>query len=199
MAIYRSLKGVAVSPTLFFPQDLDRYARTTRFSFTLLYAATVSATVRDAAGTVVLTRYDAAPLAAGTYAFAWDGRVVDGTMAKPGRYTYAVSATDGTLGATGGTSVLADGFRITTSDATPGRRQRITIYATSAESLKALPRVRVYQPGMAGYSYAMTKSGSRYRVTITLKGGAAGTVRFVVTGKDAAGRTNRATVSYPLH
>jgi VCBS repeat-containing protein len=200
VAIYRSLRGVAVSPTLFYPQDLDSYARTTRFGFTLLDGATVSATVRDASGAVVLTRYDAAPLAAGSYAFAWDGRLTDGTMARPGRYTYAVSSTDGTLKATGAVAVLADGFRITISDATPGRRQRITIYATSAESLTALPRVRVYQPGLAGYSYAMTRSGSRYRVTITLKGtGRAGTIRFVVSGKDGAGRTNRATVSYPLH
>ncbi len=200
VGLYRTLRGVAVSSSLFYPQDLDAYARTTRFSFTLLYGATVRATVRDAAGTVILTKYDAAALAAGTYAFAWDGRGTDGTMAKPGRYTYAVSATDGTLGATGAVAVLADGFRITSSDATPGRRQRITIYATSAESLKASPRVRVYQAGLAGHTFTMTKSGSRYRVTITLKGtGGTGKIRFVVTGKDGAGRTNRATVSYPLH
>ena len=201
VGVYKTLKAVTASPSLFYPQDLDAYAKTTRFSFSLLYADQVTATVRDAAGTVVRTRYDAVTLPAGTYAFAWDGRRDDGKMAAAGRYTYTVTSTDGTLSATGRATVIADGFRVTPSDTTPARGQRITISVTTAETLKSLPRLSVYQPGVAGYGLTFTKTGSTsYRVTVTLKkAGSAGTVRFVVTGKDAAGRSNRATVRYGIH
>jgi hypothetical protein len=122
-------------------------------------------------------------------------------MVGGGRYTYTVTSTDETLSATGRATAIADGFRVTPSDSTPARGQRITVSVTTAETLKSLPRLSVYQPGVAGYALTFTKTGSTsYRVTVTLKkAGSAGTVRFVVTGKDTAGRSNRATVLYAIH
>lgn len=201
VAVYRSLSWVASSRAVFFPQDRDRYAKTTRFSFTLSADATVTLVVKNQAGEIVATKYDAAPLAAGAYAITWDGRRADGTMAPRGRYSAWVTATDGTLVATGQAAAVADAFRISASDTTPGRGQRITVYATSAEPLSKLPRVTVRQPGKTAWSVTMTKTGTyTYRVTLTLKtGGSAGTVRLSVSGVDRAGGANRATLGLPLH
>lgn len=200
VAVYRSLSWVASSKVVFFPQDLDGYGKTTRFSFTLSADATVTLVVKNAADEIVATKYDAVPLATGAYAVTWDGRKADGTMAPRGRYTAWVTATDGTLAATGRAAVVADAFRISTSDTTPGRGQRITVYATSAEALAKLPRVTVRQPGVTAWSVTMTKTGTyTYRVTLTLKTGSAGTVRFTVSGTDRAGGINRAALVLPLH
>ena len=201
VAVYRALASVVTSTSVFYPQDLDAYARATRFSFTLWQNATVSWTIRNAQGQVVRTIYDAAPLAVGPYTFAWDGRMTDGTMAPTGTYVSRVVATDGTLTATGQATVVADGFRIRASDTTPGRGQTITLSVTSPEPLSTRPRLTVLQPGLATWSAAVTKTGaSTYRVTIRLRtGGSAGTVRFSFSASDAAQGLNTGTLTLPLH
>jgi flagellar hook assembly protein FlgD len=201
VAVYRALASVVTSTSVFYPQDLDTYARATRFSFTLLQNATVSWTIRNATGQVVRTIYDATPLAVGPYTFAWDGRMTDGTMAPTGTYVSRVVATDGTLTATGQATVVADGFRIKASDTTPGRGQTITLSVTSPEPLSTLPRLSVLQPGLATWSAVVTKTGtSTYRVTIRLRtGGSAGTVRFSLSARDAAQGLNTGTLTLPLH
>jgi len=201
VAVYRALASVVTSTSVFYPQDLDAYARATRFSFTLWQNATVSWTIRNAQGQVVRTIYDAAPLAVGPYTFAWDGRMTDGTMAPTGTYVSRVVATDGTLTATGQATVVADGFRIKASDTTPGRGQTITLSVISPEPLSTLPRLTVLQPGLATWSAAVTKTGaSTYRVTIRLRtGGSAGTVRFSFSASDAAQGLNTGTLTLPLH
>ena len=150
---------------------------------------------------MVRTMFDSVPMSAGSHLFDWDGRRTDGTMAPRGTYTAAISATDGVLAATGLAAVVADGFRVTVSDSTPGRGQRIVLYATSPELLKRLPRVKVSQPGTSAFSLTMTRTGSyTYRVTITLKKtGRAGAVRFSLSGVDGALKVNRATRTFALH
>ncbi len=201
VAVYKTLSHVAVAKTVFFPQDLDKYARMARFSYALSGSATVTAVIRNSAGSVVRTVLDAVPTAAGSRSFDWDGRLADGTMAPRGTYTGAISATDGELSATGLAVVVADGFRISLNDATPGRGQSITLYATSPELLKTLPRVKVSQTGASSFSVTMKKIGTySYRVTIKLKsGGGAGTVRFSLSAKDAAAKVNRAAKVFSLH
>jgi flagellar hook assembly protein FlgD len=200
-AVYKTLSHVAGSKAVFFPQDLDKYAKTTRFSFDLSVSATVDGTVIDGAGNVVLTMFDGAPLGAGTHVFDWDGRLADGTMAPRGTYTAVIRATDGELATSGRTSVVADGFKIRLNDTTPGRGQTITLYATSPELLSSLPRVKVSQSGASPFSVTMTKmSSTTYKVTIRLKStGSAGTVRFSLSGTDAGGRINRASRTFVLH
>jgi FlgD Ig-like domain len=201
IAVYGSLSHVASAKTVFFPQDLDKYARTARFSFNLSVPATISGVIRDESGAVVRTMIDGVPMAAGSHLFDWDGRRTDGSMSPRGTYTAAISATDGVLSASGLVSVVADGFRITVNDTTPGRGQTIVLYATSAELLKTRPRVKVSQSGTSAFSLTMTKTGSySYRVTIKLKKtGRAGTVRFSMSGTDGSGKVNRATRSFVLH
>jgi flagellar hook assembly protein FlgD len=200
-AVYKALSHVVSSKTVFFPQDLDKYARTTRFSFDLSAPATVSGVIRNAAGDVVRTMFDAVPMAAGTRVFDWDGRLTGGTMAPRGTYTASISATDGELSTTGRTAVVADGFRITVNDSTPGRGQTITLYATSPERLTALPRVRVTQSGTTGFSVTMKKmSIYTYKVTIRLRSsGTAGTVRFSLSGIDPSKGMNRASRTFAVH
>ncbi len=201
VAVYGAVGWAASSKTVFYPQDLDRYAKTTRFSFVLASDATVTWTVRNAAGAVVYTRYAGAALPKGTYTFDWNGRRTDRTMAPGGVYTSWVEATNGTVSGSARASVTANGFRATFSDTTPGRGQSITISIISPEPLKRSPRVGVYESRLAGWSVALTKTGTyTYRVTLRLKtGGAAGSVRFAFSGVDAAGGMNRASMTLPLH
>ena len=149
VAVYKTLSHVASAKTVFFPQDLDKYARTARFSFDLSVSATISAVIRNEAGAVVRTVLDAVPTAAGSHLFDWDGRLTDGSMAPRGTYTAAISATNGVLSATGLAAVVADGFRVTVNDTTPGRGQTIVLYATSAEVLERCRGSRSASPGPA--------------------------------------------------
>jgi flagellar hook assembly protein FlgD len=200
-AVYNALNHVASSKSVFFPQDLDRLARTTRFSFNLAEAATVSGVVRNGAGVAVRTMFDAVPMSAGMHVFDWDGRLTNGTMAPRGTYTADIEATDGDLSIADDVDSVADGFRITLSDSTPGRGQTITLYATSPELLKTLPRVRVSQSGTSGFSLTMTKTGSyTYRLKLKLKStGRAGTLRLSFSAIDRSGGANRASRTFLLH
>ncbi|MEA2537643.1 MAG: hypothetical protein QOF11_1877 [Chloroflexota bacterium] len=201
VAVYKTLSHVASAKTVFFPQDLDKYARTASFSFDLSVSARVSGVIRNEAGDVVLTMYDGLSMAAGSHAFVWNGRLTDGSMAARGSYTAAISATDGQLAITSLAGVVADGFKIALNDTSPGRGQTIVLHGTSAEPLKGLPRVKVSQSGTSAFTVTMTKTGTySYKVTIKLKKtGRAGSVRFSLSGTDAAGKVNRASRTFVLH
>jgi flagellar hook assembly protein FlgD len=201
VVVYTALRSVTASPVLFFPQDGDAYARSATLGFTLSQPATVTWTVRNAAGAVVATRYAAVPLAAGTYAWAWNGRTTAGAFVPRGVYYPVVTATNGTATASQGTAVRADAFRITSTDTTPGRGQWLTITAISAENLSAAARLVVYQPGHAGFGVTMTRIATRtYRVRIHLYStGSAGTLTLNVSGRDAAGNLNTSYLRLPLH
>ena len=196
-----ALRSVTSSAVAFYPQDLDAYAKTTTLAFTLARPMTVTWTLRNAAGDVVDTHLDAAEVAAGTTKWIFDGRKSDGTMLPPGRYTSFVNATDGTLVATQSVAFEADAFYQRLTDATPARGQTVTVYVTSAEPLSAsLPRAYVYEPGLAAWSIAMTKTGTyTYRATLVLKkGGSSGTLTVKILGKDVKGDPQRTIRTYPL-
>jgi flagellar hook assembly protein FlgD len=198
---YGAMGFVRASRTLFFPQDGDRVASSTSLSFVLARPATVTWTIVNAAGSVVRTIATDLPMDAGTHAFAWNGRNDLGAFVARGTYRSIVRATDGAdLGAVQAVAVLADAFRIAPSDTTPGRGQRITVTATTAEALAAAPRLRVNQPGRSGWSVAMTRvSSGVYRATITFRSGPTGTTRLTVYGKDAAGHLQTSVMTVRLH
>ena len=200
VAVYGALGRVRASKTLFFPQDGDNLAAKVTFSFDLARVTTVTWTVVNAAGTVVRTIMADQSLGAGPHSFAWDGRNDAGAFVPRGAYTTVVRAADGDLVTTQPVSVRADAFRITPSDTTPARRQRITVTITSAEALKAAPRLAVYQPGIGAWSVATRKvSTGVYRVTITLKASPKGTLRLKAYGTDSGGRSQCSSLSIPLH
>ena len=200
VAVVSALRSVASSAAIFYPQDLDTLARTTTLSFVLLRPMTVTWTLRDATGAIVDTHLDAVARPAGTTTWVFDGRRTDGTMLPAGHYTSYVSASDGTLTASQAVSFEADAFLQRLTDTTPRRGQTVTIYVTSAEPLSATPRVYVYEPGLSSWSVALTKTGTyTYRATLAMKsGGASGTVKIKVLGKDSGGRTQRTIRSYAL-
>jgi flagellar hook assembly protein FlgD len=200
VAVYGALSQVRVSKTLFFPQDGDSLASKVTFAFNLARVTTVTWTVVNAAGTQVRTIMADQSLAAGAHSWAWDGRNDAGAYVPRGAYTTVVRAADGDLVTTQRVSVRADAFRITPSDTTPARRQRITVTITSAEGLKAAPRLAVYQPGIGAWTVATRKVATGvYRVTITLKASSKGTLRLKAYGKDSGGRSQYSNLSIPLH
>ena len=199
--VISALRSVARSRALFYPQDLDRLAKTTTLSFALARPMTVSWTVHSAAGEVVVTHLDAVDLPAGAQTWVFDGRRADGTMLPTGRYVSYVLATDGTLTASQAVAFDAMAFLLKPSDTTPRRGQLVTIRATTAEPLSANPRLYITQPGRATWSVPMTRTSSTtYKATVRLKtGGPSGRVTFQVRGKDSNRVMQRTGKSYPLH
>jgi len=199
--VVAALRSVTTSAAVFYPQDLDAYAKTTTLSFTLARPMTVTWTLRNAAGAIVDTHIDAALVPAGTTTWVFDGRRTDGTMLPQGRYTSYVAATDGTVSASQSVAFDADAFYAGLSDATPTRGQSVVLYVTSAEPLSArLPRAYVYEPGLAMWSVALTKTGTyTYKTTLVLKkGGSSGTLSVKILGVDAKGHAQRTTRTFPL-
>ncbi len=199
--VYTALSKVAAAQSRFYPQDGDRIAATDRLSFVLDTAATATWTIVDARGNVVATRYAAAPLAPGTYAWAWNGRTAGGAMAPRGWYTSTVAVTDGTLATTERVRVLADAFAIAVSDTTPARGQSITISITSTEKLSRNPIVTIRQPGVKAHGVTAIRTGTyTYRVTYRLlRAGRAGTLSLGVRGYDTSRGYNTSTATYRIH
>jgi flagellar hook assembly protein FlgD len=198
--VYAALSSLTRTPAQFFPQDGDTLARKTTAAFTLLSPATVTTRVVDRSGAVVRTGLVDAALPAGAAAWSWNGKLDDGTLAPRGSYRIEVAATNGTQGASLRTaSIGADAFRLATSAAEATRGRALTVTAVSAESLGGAPKVVVRQPGLAAWTAVMTKSGSKWTVTLTLKkGGTAGTLGLTVKGIDVKGGANSSKLSLPL-
>ena len=197
---YGSLGFVTSSKSVFFPQDGDTIATTTVLGFTLRSPATVDWTIRNAAGGVVRTIRTDEATDAGPQAFTWNGRNDDGAFVPRGTYRSVVTATDGTFTATQAVAFVADAFRITASDTTPGRGQKLTVTAVSAEALDTVPTLRVYQPGIRDWGVTMTRVDSRtWKVTITLKASSTGSLRLKVSAKDSAASTQFSNLVLSLH
>ena len=72
---------------------------------------------------------------------------------------------------------------------------------TSAELLSRISRLSVYQPGVTRWRVSVRKiSGHTYKVTLRLKSsGAAGTVKFKISGRDSRGGSQSTRVAFPIH
>jgi flagellar hook assembly protein FlgD len=186
--VYTAFRGGTVAPRLFYPQDGDRYARITTVSFTLAAPATVQLDVLDASGRLVRTIRSSR--SAGANAMSWDGRTSSGAFAAQGRYLLRVTAAAGGLAETKQFGVTAQAFKIATSRTTAVRGARLTVTVTSAEPLSTVPRLTIRQPGIAAYSYTMTRlSPSIYRVSFTVRSSPIGTMSLTASARDAAGKS----------
>lgn len=195
------LRSVVSSKSIFFPQDKDTLAPTTKLQFTLQRPMKVTWTLRNSAGATVITRLNGSNKAAGPWTWVFDGKAPDGTMLPRGRYTSYVLATDGTYTVTQSVSFDSDAFRITPSDTTPGRGQSITVTVVSAEPLLKAPTLWIYQPGVTAWAVKPSKVGTlTYRITIRMKNaGSAGQLSLKAWGLDSAGRAQATTKVFQIH
>ncbi len=197
---YGALRGTTSSRIAFYPQDGDRLAKTTLFSFNLLSPATVNWMVVNSHGAVVRTIASDAAMDAGMHSFRWNGRGDDGSYVRRGSYWTVVQATNGTQSAEQRAKVVAAAFKIVVSDTTPARHQKLKITVISAEALSTRPRVAVYQPGIGTWRVTMSKvSKHKYRVTIRLKSSGTGTLRIRVYAKDKLGHKQASNRYLKLH
>jgi flagellar hook assembly protein FlgD len=199
--VFGAMGFVATSTNLFFPQDGDSLASKATLSFVLRSGATITWTVTNSSGDVVCTIKDGQALAAGTYTFAWNGRNDAGAYVPRGVYRSVVRATGaGDLAVSQTAAVRADAFRITTSDTTPRRGQKVTFKVTSAEPLSSSVKLRVYQPGIRSWYVTMTRvSGRTYKATIRYRSSATGTVVIKVIARDSHGATQWSRLKLRLH
>jgi hypothetical protein len=200
VTVYGALGFVRTSRPAFYPQDGDSLGRTTILGLKLAEPATVDWTIRDGSDAVVRTLRTSEVLEAGTHEFRWDGRNDDGAFVPRGTYRSVVTAGDGSIEVTQSAAVTAAAFRITVSDSTPARGQRIKVTAVSGEALSRAPRLRVYQPGIGAWTVTMKKKATRvYKVTITLRSSSTGTLRLRVIGIDKGGRKQSSNRYLALH
>jgi gliding motility-associated-like protein len=194
------LRSVASSKAVFYPQDRDTLSTGTRLSFVLQRPASVTWTVRNAAGNVVATLLDGASVAAGTAARNWYAIGNAGSLLPVGRYSAVVTADDDTLSVSQAVAFEMNAFGIRPSASAATRGRSISISVTSAEALSTKPRVYVSQPGVATWAVTLTRtSAGTYKATLTMKSaGRSGTVGLKVQAADSAGRWQRTTLSLPL-
>lgn len=197
---YGALGFVTTSVPAFHARDADRFKKSTKLGFRLLAPATVTWQVVNAAGTPVVTRYSGAALAAGTYAWTWNGKLPDGRWAPSGPYRSRVVATDGTTTVTQAVKVVVDAFRVTLSDATPSRGQLVTAKIVSTEPLRRNPRLTFVQPGRSAVTVSTVRTSKYgYRATFRLaRGGSIGPLEIRIVGIDRDGGRNRTTLRFGM-
>jgi flagellar hook assembly protein FlgD len=200
VVVYRALSNVAASTTLFYPQDRDTYAPSTRLSFTLTAPTTVTWTINGASGAIVATRYANVAFPARTLAWVWNGKNDGGAYVASGTYTATLTATNGVLSDTSRTTLTVAAFAISTATATAVRGQNIAVTVVSAEPLAAAPSLTIGQPGVAARTVTLSKAGANtWRVTTRLSPkGSAGNLTLKVVGIDARKGSNVATAVVPL-
>ncbi|OGN87777.1 MAG: hypothetical protein A2X23_07080 [Chloroflexi bacterium GWC2_73_18] len=207
VAVLTLLRDVlAGSPLIFYP-DGDGTADTTTFAFTLTRDATVTWEIQDTGGKAVLKRWTGRSTTAGTYSFDWEGRgyetpgVVGPLVALPQDLYYSVvTAKDATGTMIRRAAAFRTAFRveITATSGAPG--EQIVVTTWPAEPSSSAPVLVVSQPGLSAVSYTMPQINSKpaYRVTYTVRAGAAGPATFTVKGKDANGQSQSTTVAWTV-
>ncbi len=183
------------APSLFFPQDGDTLARTTRTTFKLRDRATTTLRVLAADGRVVRTAWKGRARPAGASAWTWDGRDSQGALLPRGRYQLELVATAGGVTQVVRRGLILDAFAITPSSTAPAPGSRLTLVIASAESLKGSPTVTLSQPGRAARTVsARRQADGRYRAELALAPGVTGTAVVTVKGTDVTGKPNVATL-----
>jgi spore germination protein YaaH/flagellar hook assembly protein FlgD len=187
VVIDRTASRLAWSPGIFFPQDGDTYAATSRLSFSLTRTATTTLKIYDRAGNYVRTAWSGRSLGAGTWSWTWDGRATDGTYVARGWYRAMLTATSslGTMTLT--RLVLADAFSVVASPLTPSAGETLTLTLRTAEPLAAAPSVTFRQTGRSAVTRTATwLGGASYRVSFAVLAGS-GPASVTIAARDAAG------------
>ena len=193
----RTLSRLRWSASLFFPQDRDLLARTSRATFSLARSAKVSMGIYHGS-TNVRTIWTNRALAAGSHGWTWNGTSASGALVAPGRYTIRVVATTSLGMSVLNRTVIVDGFGVILSATTLSSGQTLTINLRTAEPLTTRPNVRFSQTDKTAVTKAATSlGGGRYRVSFTVLAGGSGPAGIRIVGHDTSGGINAtyATVS----
>ena len=198
--VLKAIKGATRSVTRFYSADGDKLATSTTISFSLTKSATLDWTILRPDGSVLLTKYAGSAAAAGPYSWKWTGKDAVGAYVPDGTYTTVIAATTSAGTVTQRLSVFVGAFKITPSTTTLTRGKRVTVTIVTSEPLSNKPKLRVYQPGLTGYTVYTTKiGGSTYSVTFTVKsGGSAGTIKLKAYARDSGDRLQRSYLTLPL-
>jgi spore germination protein YaaH/flagellar hook assembly protein FlgD len=190
VVVDRTLSSLRWSSSLFFPQDGDWLARTSRATFKLACSAKVSMGIYSGS-TNVRTIWTNRALAAGSYGWTWNGRTAAGTYVPRGRYTVRVVATTSLGTSVLNRTVIVDAFAVTLSASTVTGGQTLTVTVKTAEPLSANPTIRFSQTGKTAITKKTTSlGGGRYRVSFTVLAGGAGPAAIRVVGHDTSGGIN---------
>jgi spore germination protein YaaH/flagellar hook assembly protein FlgD len=175
----------------FFAQDGDRLAATSSLSWRLTRAASTTLALYDASGSVVRTVWTNRSQAAGTRTWTWDGRLADGTYAPQGAYTaqLTIASPYGTQTLT--RTVWAAAFPASMSPAAVQAGGVLTVRFSTAEPLKSVPKVTLYQPGLTPQTMTATRlANGSFQARFTVLAGATGPATIRILGKDTAGHAN---------
>ena len=197
VVVDRTLSALRWSTSLFFPQDGDLLARSSRASFKLARAAKVSIGIYHGS-TNVRTIWTNRALVAGSYGWTWNGRNAAGVLVPTGRYTVRVVATTALGVSVLNRTVIVEAFAITPSATTLTSGQTLTVTVKTAEPLTANPTIRFSQTGKTPITKKTTSlGGGRYRVSFIVASGGVGPAALRVIGHDTSGGINAsyATVS----
>ncbi|HEX5823625.1 MAG TPA: FlgD immunoglobulin-like domain containing protein, partial [Candidatus Limnocylindrales bacterium] len=190
VVVDRTLSTLRWSAALFFPQDGDALAKTSRATFKLARSAKVTVGIYHGS-TLVRTIWTNRAFAAGSYGWTWNGRNAAGAFVPRGHYTIRVAATT-TLGTSVlNRTVIVDAFGVSLSATTLRGGQTLTITMKTAEGLRVRPTVRFSQTGKAAITKtAASLGGGRYRVSFTILAGGAGPAAIRIVGHDTSGGIN---------
>jgi flagellar hook assembly protein FlgD len=184
--VLTALKAPRAQPVLFFPNDDDELAQTTRFIARLTKPGTVTWVVRDRSGAIVRTGMEAADLDVGRLAWMWDGLNDAGERLPKGTYQtrVRVARSVGTYGHDVVVHLLP--FWLDKPDRQLKRGQTVNLAITSAEPLRGKPTIRIRQPGKTGV-WPKVRKVSNTQFTSSFKvrpGGRNGIITVIVEGTD---------------
>ena len=132
--------------------------------------------------------------------YAWSGKLPSGAYAARGRYTFEVTATDGSSTWTQRTYIYAQAFRITPATPTPALGQVFTVTVVTAEPLTGTPKLTMRQTGWATVTLSLTKvSSTTWRATAHLHSTGPGPLVFTVSGHDTHGGVNSSSLTVTVH
>ncbi len=179
------------APAAFYPQDLDALAKTSRATFRLSRAATTTLQVVAADGTVVRTPWTGRRRAAGTVAWAWDGRAAGGSMVAPGTYTLVLTASSSLGSTTLRRPIVVDAFALTLSATKLKAGRTLTVRFSSVEGLKSRPVVTFDQTGRPPVRrFTRLVAPGRYIVSFLVAPGGSGPATVRISATDSAGHRN---------
>jgi len=190
--------GFATWSRHFYPQDHDALAATSKFTFRLVRAASVSLRVVAADGHVVRTVWTDRSMAAGAKSWTWDGRIAGGAFAAPGRYQAVVTARSWVGTTELRRAVVVDAF-IVSAPASVKAGSAFTLHLRSTEPLSVRPSVTLAQSGRPAVTKSVTRlADGSYTVTFTSAPGVTGAATLTISAKDSGGRTNATVIRIPV-